>query len=58
MNPIGIIQGRLSPPTEGGIQSFPVETWKHEFLLATQAGLNCIEWVYQGELRCPMPTVP
>src|SRR5438552_2013713 len=46
---IGITQGRLSPPTPGVIQCFPVETWREEFSLAKQAGLDCIEWVYQLE---------
>ena len=27
MNPIGIMQGRLSPPSGGRIQSFPKDTW-------------------------------
>ena len=49
MNPIGITQGRLSPPTGGRIQSFPIRTWQDEFFLAQKAGLQCIEWVYQVE---------
>src|ERR1700686_174345 len=47
MNPIGIMQGRLSPAVDGRIQSFPVETWREEFELARQAGLDCIEWIYE-----------
>ena len=42
MNPIGIMQGRLSPAVDGRIQSFPVETWRQEFELARQAG--CAAW--------------
>ena len=46
---IGIMQGRLSPPANGRIQSFPVATWREEFALARAAGLACIEWVYEQE---------
>jgi len=46
---IGIMQGRLSPPREGRIQSFPVETWEEEFSRAREAGLDCIEWIYEKE---------
>ena len=45
---IGIMQGRLSPPTGGRIQSFPVDTWREEFARARKAGLNCIEWIYEA----------
>ena len=45
---IGIMQGRLSPPTDGRIQSFPVSTWRQEFFAAREAGLYCIEWVYEA----------
>jgi L-ribulose-5-phosphate 3-epimerase len=48
VNPIGIMQGRLSPPTDGRIQSFPVNTWRDEFALAREAGLACIEWIYES----------
>jgi L-ribulose-5-phosphate 3-epimerase len=47
MNPIGIMQGRLSPPVDGRIQSFPVGTWRDEFARAREAGLACIEWIYE-----------
>ncbi len=46
---IGVMQGRLSPPRGGRIQSFPVDTWREEFGLARQAGLDCIEWIYEME---------
>ncbi len=49
MNPIGIMQGRLLPPINGRIQSFPAQAWRDEFALARQAGLNCIEWIYEKE---------
>ncbi len=44
---IGIMQGRLSPQTGTTIQSFPVTTWKDEFPRARDAGLCCIEWIYE-----------
>jgi L-ribulose-5-phosphate 3-epimerase len=47
MNSIGFMQGRLSPPRGGLIQSFPVETWRQEFARAGQAGLDCVEWIYE-----------
>lgn len=43
---IGIMQGRLLPPLEGKIQSFPRERWRDEFELAAAAGLAMIEWIY------------
>ena len=46
MTYIGIMQGRLVPPTEDHIQCFPRERWADEFELAAQAGLDCIEWIY------------
>ncbi|MHB8466655.1 MAG: sugar phosphate isomerase/epimerase family protein [Acidimicrobiales bacterium] len=49
MNPIGIMQGRLSPPRMGRTQAFPVDTWRDEFTLAKAGGLDCIEWVYEHD---------
>ena len=46
MTRIGIMQGRLVPPTDKRIQCFPREHWADEFALASQAGLDCIEWIY------------
>lgn len=43
---IGIMQGRLLPPVDNRIQSFPRDNWETEFALAAEAGLDCIEWVY------------
>lgn len=54
-NPIGIMQGRLSPPVGGRIQSFPVDTWREEFPRAREAGLACIEWVYEVETEAGNP---
>ena len=55
MNTIGIMQGRLSPPIGGRIQSFPVDTWCDEFSLAREAGLDCIEWIYEAETEAVNP---
>jgi hexulose-6-phosphate isomerase len=44
--PIGIMQGRLSPPVGTTIQAFPAEHWADEFPAAEAAGIACIEWIY------------
>ena len=49
------MQGRLSPPEGGRIQSFPVHTWRQEFALAREAGLDCIEWVYEVDTEAANP---
>lgn len=46
MTHIGIMQGRMVPPTDNRIQCFPRERWADEFELAARAGLDCIEWIY------------
>ncbi len=46
MTHIGTMQGRLIPPTDNRIQCFPRDRWADEFSLAHQAGLDCIEWIY------------
>ena len=58
MTQIGIMQGRLVPPTNNSIQCFPRENWTNEFALASQAGLDCIEWIYDlhGEDVNPLAT--
>lgn len=43
---IGIMQGRLVPPTVDRIQCFPRVRWQDEFALAEAAGLGAIEWIY------------
>lgn len=43
---IGIMQGRLVPPTDNRIQCFPRQRWADEFGLGQQAGIDCIEWIY------------
>ncbi|MFZ0416975.1 MAG: sugar phosphate isomerase/epimerase family protein [Candidatus Sulfotelmatobacter sp.] len=41
-----IMQGRLVPPEGGRFQCFPRKRWRDEFVLAAQAGLNAIEWIF------------
>lgn len=55
---VGIMHGRLTPPVGGRFQSFPVDTWREEFARARDAGLACIEWIYEvpGEDRNPLRT--
>ncbi len=49
MNPIGIMQGRLSPPVARRIQAFPWASWQEEFERAKQIGLDLIEWLFEDE---------
>ena len=49
MNPIGIMQGRLSPCTDGKFQSFPKYTWREEFYKARECGLDIIEWIFEAD---------
>ena len=58
MNPVGIMQGRLLPPYKDRFQAFPVEGWQLEFALASQAGLHCIEWIFEepGQEQNPVST--
>jgi L-ribulose-5-phosphate 3-epimerase len=46
--PIGIMQGRLSPPEDGRFQSFPRKSWRDEFARARAAGLDYIEWIHDA----------
>ncbi|HET8892649.1 MAG TPA: sugar phosphate isomerase/epimerase family protein [Gaiellaceae bacterium] len=59
MNAVGIMQGRLSPPVGGRIQAFPVDSWRKEFPRARDAGLACIEWIYElpAEERNPLSSL-
>lgn len=41
---IGFMQGRLSPPVNGMIQSFPWPYWRQEFAIAEQHGFSFMEW--------------
>lgn len=45
-NPIGVMQGRLSPPEDGRFQSFPRNSWREEFARVRPAGFTYIEWIH------------
>ena len=49
MNPLGIMQGRLSLPIPNRLQAFPWSSWEQEFGHAKAVGLNCIEWLFAAE---------
>lgn len=49
MNPIGIMQGRLSPASGTRAQVFPLETWRTEFTLAAECGFSCLEWLVTAD---------
>lgn len=49
MVPIGIMQGRLLPPVDGRIQTFPAEQWPVEFPRARQLGFELIEFIFDGD---------
>lgn len=49
MTNIGIMQGRLSLPTDGKFQSFPKYTWEEEFYKAKKCGLKSIEWIFEAD---------
>ena len=46
---IGFMQGRLSPPVDGKIQSFPQENWMTEFSLAKENNFSLMEWTLDLE---------
>lgn len=41
---IGFMQGRLTPPVDGKIQSFPWNGWRAEFEIAQKLNLQLMEW--------------
>ncbi len=43
---IGIMQGRLSEMYENKIQSFPSQSWKEEFKIASNCEFKIIEWIF------------
>ncbi len=49
------MQGRLLPPVGGRLQSFPVDGWRDEFSRAKEAGLDCIEWIYEAGTNAANP---
>jgi hexulose-6-phosphate isomerase len=48
-NPIGIMQGRLSPPVSFRLQAFPTGAWEEEFERARACGLDTIEWLFEAD---------
>lgn len=42
------MQGRLSPPIEGKIQAFPMDTWREEFRSAKECGFDIIDWIIEA----------
>ncbi len=42
------MQGRLVPPEPQRFQSFPRRRWRDELALASAAGLDTIEWIYDA----------
>jgi hexulose-6-phosphate isomerase len=48
---IGIMQGRLTPPMGGRIQAFPSDGWRDEFSLASELGLQSIEWIVETPIE-------
>jgi hexulose-6-phosphate isomerase len=47
--PIGFMQGRLSPLVDGKIQAFPWSYWREEFFAAASLGFGGIEWTIDAE---------
>lgn len=46
---VGVMQGRLLPPINGKIQSFPAGLWEQEFVLAGRAGVAGIEFICDAD---------
>ena len=46
MKSLGIMQGRLTPSNGRGIQFFPFENWKNEFVIGRNIGISEIEWIF------------
>ena len=59
MTTLGIMQGRLSPVSPEGPQSFPWTSWEAEFDRAAACGFDTIEWLfeYRGHERNPLASV-
>jgi hexulose-6-phosphate isomerase len=51
MRHLTIMQGRLTPPVEGRFQAFPGAGWEGELALASDAGLDGVELIYEGFRR-------
>ena len=46
---VGIMQGRLTEPRNGKIQSFPWGRWEQEFECAKVLGFDAIGWIFEDE---------
>ena len=44
---LGIMQGRLLPPVNNQIQTFPLNCWKDEFPRCQELGITCLEWIFE-----------
>ena len=44
-NLLGVMQGRLLPKYNGRYQAHPVNYWQEEFKIASNLGLDCIEFI-------------
>ncbi len=44
-NDFGVMQGRLLPKYQGRYQAHPLGYWQEEFLVASELGLDCIEFI-------------
>ncbi len=49
MNQLGVMQGRLLPKYKGRYQAHPMGYWQDEFPLATEMGLDSIEFILDYE---------
>ncbi|MBM9577317.1 TIM barrel protein [Leptospira sp. 201903070] len=55
-NLLGVMQGRLLPKYKGRYQAHPLGYWQKEFQLASEIGLDCIEFIldYNDYLQNPL----
>jgi len=49
INKLGVMQGRLVPPEEKKIQSFPHKNWTKEFYKAKKLNIRYIEWTIDSK---------
>ena len=58
-NPLGVIQGRLLPKFQGRYQAHPLGYWQDEFVIASDIGLDCIEFIldYNDAEKNPLLSV-
>ena len=49
MNKIGVMQGRLTPSRNRGVQFFPFGEWQKEFTVAAKLGLDNIDFIFDLE---------